>query len=209
MMRLLFLVTLFVSNVLSAQMKESYFQYHIDLEALDTTQRTKQAINALRGSQMELYFAHNKSRMDFKMGSIKMTSVIVHRDKNVALYLSEDQSGKKAQLQNASAVQEKAKDPFSKVEYTGRKKVIMGFNCKELILYSSGSKASYWCTDEIQLEQGKDIINANLPSFPVAFSKEQEGVRMTFQLSNMKDHFDHPLNTIFFTVPPKEFKLIK
>jgi hypothetical protein len=193
-----------------AQLKESYFQYHIELMAMDTSLRTKQAIQMLRGSQMELYFAHNKSRMDFKMGSLKMTSVIVDKDNNVALYLSEDQqNGKIAQVRKADMMQSKQKDPNAKVQYTGKSKVIMGYNCKELVLTSLGTKATYWVTNDIKLEQGSEIINANLPAFPVAFSKEQEGVRMSFQLSNMRDHFDYPLESIFFTIPPKEFKLIK
>lgn len=191
-----------------SQLKEAYFQYNIEVEAVDTLLQTKQTVAMLRDSRMELYFAPNKSRIDFKMGSISVTSIIVDRDKNITLSISDGYSGKVAQMGTAEGAPIQ-KDSTAILQYFDDKRVILGYNCKKVILTEKGVVTEYWYTEDIKVDtKNQQMINPNVPGFPVVFSKIEDGVKMTFQLSNMKDYLEHSLEAIFFTIPPKGFKLV-
>lgn len=191
-----------------SQLKEAYFQYNIEVEAIDTSLQTKQTVAMLRDSRMELYFAPNKTRVDFKMGNLSVTSVIVDRDKNIALSISDGYSGKIAKLEPAT-MNTPQKDSTAILQFFDDKKVILGYNCKKVIVTEKEIVTEYWYTDEIDIDAANSgVINPNIPGFPVSFSKIDGGIRMTFQLSNMKEYLEHSLDAIFFTIPPKGFKLI-
>lgn len=205
---ILLFFTLVLSSVSFSQLKEAYFQYNIEVEAVDTSLQTKQTVAMLRDSRMELYFAPNKTRVDFKLGNFSMTTVIVDREKDITLMINDGFSGKVAQLGNAES-NNVEKDTTAIVELYDDKKVVLGYNCKKLILEEKGVRTEYWYTNEIEVDtKDQQAINPNLPGFPMAFSKVDNGVKMNFQLSNMKESHDHPLDTIFFTTPPEGFQLV-
>ena len=69
-------------------------------------------------------------------------------------------------------------------------------------------ETTYWYTDEIQVDS-KDhaILNPNIPGFPMQFSKTQEGVLMTFELSNMRENLENE-NQLFSTEIPEGYQLM-
>lgn len=207
---LIFFCVLFQSSVFS-QLTEGYFQYHIEVKASDTLLETKQKVAMLRQSNMELYFAPKKSRIDFKMGNLKMTSIIVDRESNKTLMISDGIRGKIAKIGEAKDVKAIKKDPNASVKFVNESKVILGYKCKKIILTQNNISTTYWCTEDIKIDSKsiQQIINPNLPGFPLEFSKTQNGVLMIFKLSNMRDHLIHAEDTVFFTTPPQGFKVIK
>ncbi len=206
---LIFISFLFISITSFAQLKEAYFQYNIELEAVDSSAQAKQTVAMLRNSKMELYFAPNKTRMDFKMGGISMTSVIMDRDKDVVLSLNESFAGKKAMLGKPDDPSE-VKNSNAKTTAFTDQKTILGYKCTKFIVEENGVTTVYWITKDIRIDsKDQTILNSNLPGFPVAFSKVEDGVKMSFQLTNMKEKLDNPLESIFFTDVPEGFTLVK
>jgi GLPGLI family protein len=193
-----------------SQLEEAYFQYSIDVEPVDTSLQTKQTVAMLRDSRMELYFAPNRSRVDFKMGNLSMTSIVVDRNKNVSLTVSESMGRKMAQLDTINLAKSIEKDPSVILEFSDERKTILGLNCKKVVAVEKGIRTEYWYTEEIKVDaKDQQIINPNIPGFPVLFSKVENGIKMSFQLSNMKEKHEADLDAIFFTTPPNGFKLIE
>ena len=106
---------LFFCYSANCQLKKGYFQYSIDVEAVDTLLKTRQSVSLLRDSKMELYFTKDKSRMDFKMGQVSTISIIVDRKKNKVLSLNKSVMGKVAQLGLATDIQPSIPDTTVKV----------------------------------------------------------------------------------------------
>lgn len=210
MRHLIFFLFILIQFFSFSQIQEAYFQYSIDVEPVDTSLQTKQTVAMLRDSRMELYFAPNRSRVDFKMGNLSMTSIIVDRTKNVSLTISESMGRKMAQLDTINSTKPIEKDSSIILEFSDEQKVILGLNCKKVIAIEKGVRTEYWYTEEIKVDaQDQQIINPNIPGFPVLFSKVEKGIKMSFQLSNMKQQHEADLDTIFFTTPPNGFKLIE
>lgn len=209
MKHLLLFLSFLSASAAYTQIKEAYFQYHIDVEAADTSIQTKQTVAMLRDSRMELYFSPGKSRVDFKMGNISVTSVIVDREKNSTLSISDGYNGKIALLGKADDVKPIEKNPLARVDFFDEEKVILGYKCKKMILEEDGIATEYWYTDKINIDtDDSQAISPYIPGFPLLFSKIEDGVKMTFQLSNMREYHEHPLEMIFFTTPPPGFRLI-
>lgn len=189
-----------------AQMHEGFFQYDIALEAKDTSQQTLQTIAMLRNSKMELYFDENRTRLNFIMGKFSSTAIIVDREKQVTLSLNSSFAGKKAILMK------KVEDPQNSnqlVKSTEERAVILGYNCFKVLVTEGTETYDYWVTDEIVVDKKSQVIlNKNLPGFPVKFSKIESGVRMTYQLTNVKKSLENK-EAIFITDVPVGYELIE
>lgn len=205
----LFIVLLFSTLSFSqVQEQENYFQYNIELKAQDTTMKTRQQVAMLRNSKMELYIAPHRSRMDFTLGKISKFFVIIDRKKNVVLSLSDSYAGKRAIL--AKPEDQSETDGQAKVTTTDEHRTILGYKCTKVIVDDKGNTAIYWVTKAIKVNiEGQQIISKNLPGFPVAFSKISGGVMMNFQLTNVKNKFDKPLDKIFITKVPAGYTLVQ
>lgn len=209
MRTLIFNIIFLFSFTSFAQLKEAYFKYNIEVEAVGKSKEAKQTVAMLRNSNMELYFTENKSRMNFKMGELSMTSVIIDRDKNVMLSLNEGFGGKMAMLGKPENPEDEM-DPNVKVTATNETKTILGYNCTKYIVLEDGDSSEYWITKDIIIDsKDQHIVNNNLPGFPVAFSKVEDDVKMTFQLVNMEKQLKSPASNLFSTVVPEGFTLVK
>ena len=158
---------------------------------------------------MELYFTRDKSRMYFKMGQINTISIIVDRKKNTVLSLNSSMMGKAAQIGLASDIPSPKKDSTIEVIFSEEKRKILNYNCKKAVLTENGIETTYWYTNEIQVD-GKDysILNPNIPGFPIYFSKTQDGVLMTFELSNIREELKDE-KQLFSTEVPAGYMLLE
>ncbi len=198
---------LFFCYSANCQLKKGYFQYSIDVEAVDTLLKTRQSVSLLRDSKMELYFTKDKSRMDFKMGQVSTISIIVDRKKNKVLSLNKSVMGKVAQLGLATDIQPSIPDTTVKVIFYTDQRKILNYNCKKAVIIENGVETTYWYTSEIQVDsKDHSIFNANIPGFPMQFSKTQDGVLMTFELSNIREELADE-KQIFSTEVPEEYML--
>jgi|SRR5690554_3106351 len=193
--------------VAASQLNEGYFQYDIELQAMDDTPQTKQTISMFRNSKMEMFFVPNKTRINFIMGQFSTTSIIVDRKKKMTLSLSDSYFGKKAILTNAI---DDSEGQNQSVKIHNDRRVILGYNCyRAEVTSSDGVTSEYWLTDSIKIDkESQKILNHNLPGFPVQFSKIDDGVKMTFQLTNMKKTVDNS-DEVFSVEVPAGYELIK
>lgn len=207
----LFIFIVFIaSKTTLAQLNEGYFQYSISVTAIDTSLTIRQQAGLLFDSKMELYFKGNLSRLDFKMGKMYETSLIVDREKMVGLSLSSDQKGKYAVTLREKEINQPMpqKDTSVKVELVNKTKTILGFNCKMAIARQGDLETVYWYTDEIQVTpENAMIINPNIPGFPLYFATLQQGMKMEYQASNYSFTLNDAAKTFSMT-PPEEYRLM-
>lgn len=189
------------------QLKEGYFQYNIELQAIEDSPEARQTIAMLRNSKMEMYFVPYKTRLNFIMGQFSNTSVIVDRKNNVTLSLSDSFFGKQAILTDKV---EDAQVQNQDIKKSNNRKVILGYNCYQVeVTTPEGDKSDYWLTDEIKIDkESQRILNHNLPGFPVQFSKVENGVEMIFQLTNIKKKVENP-DEVFSVEVPDGYEIVK
>ena len=92
---------LFFGKFAFSQLEEGYIQYNIDVKANDTTLSVRQGVAMLRDSKMEIYFAEGRNRIDFKMGELYTTSILINKSTNAAITLISSMMGKYATLNYA------------------------------------------------------------------------------------------------------------
>lgn len=206
---LLFTITL-LTSVAFSQSEEGFFQYHINVKALDTSAQAHQNAELMRGSQMKLYYAEDLLRVEYKMGKMYETILILDKKKNLAMTLTDGMLGK-------MAVQKKADElDFNNIEIDSNIVIvrydeyqkILGFNCQKVITNSYGVITTYWLTDEIDIsEMGQQMLNPNIPGFPLSFSKVENGLEMTFKASNYAFELEEKA-TLFSVDPPEGYQAL-
>lgn len=201
-MKFLSFLFIFCSTIAFGQLKSGYFQYSIDVEAIDSSLKTRQSVGLLRNSQMELYFTEEKSRIDFKMGQVNEMSMIVDLNQKSVLYLNRSMMGKVAKLGSTDDIPTPQKDPTIHIIYPKETKKILGYHCKKAILVKDSVEITYWVTDEIKVDDRiRQITNPNVPGFPMQFSKIQDGVLMTYELSNIRESIEDKEELFSMDVP--------
>lgn len=207
MKKLFLLLILTTSHITFSQITEGYFQYSIDIEAIDTSLKTRQAIGLLRNSKMELYFTQKKSRMDFKMGQVNDLSIIVDLTENKVLSLNSSMRGKIAMYGLAEDIPVAVKDSTIQVLFPNEHMKILGYDCKKAILTKDSLSITYWYTNEIRIDDKiNQITDPNVPGFPMKFSKIQDGVLMTYEISNIREVIENK-DLLFSTEVPKGYML--
>ncbi|MBL4862388.1 MAG: hypothetical protein JKY09_05155 [Crocinitomicaceae bacterium] len=193
------------------QITEGYFQYHIDIQAIDTSLKTRQAVGMLIDSKMEIYFTEHRSRVDFKLGRINTISAVINYETNQGLTTNSGSIGKFAIVSTADEMNtgnSTKQDSNTVVELIDEQKKILGFNCKKAILYANGTETIYWYTNEISVDsKGQPMINDHIPGFPLAFSSISDGMKMHFQASNYSFELTDK-ETIFSTTPPEGYRIL-
>lgn len=194
-----------------AQLEEGYFQYDIDVQAIDTAAEIVQQASLLRGSRMELYFAPGLYRMDYYLGSVSMTSIRVDTFKNEVLSLTKGVMGNYAYKNTPDAVGfgQQQMDSLFTVELFDEERVFLGYTCKKAVLERNGVRATYWYTKEIEMpKQDIQMINKDIPGFPLAFTMIDNGIRMHYQVSNYAFEVENK-SEVFSTNPPPEYKIFE
>ena len=210
MKQIILFFLLFTSHLVFSQLTEGYLQYDIDVAAVDSTLKAKQTVAMLRDSRMELYFTENRSLMVFKMGKMSTTRVVVDRKKNQVLSTNDGVMGKVAILSSADEIPPVEKDTSATLEFSDETKKILGYTCKKAILHQGELITEYWYTSEIEVAvKDQQIINPNVPGFPMGFSKIEDGIRMTFQISNLREDLTENLDELFSLEVPEGFQLMR
>lgn len=186
------LLLLFIAptSLFAQDLSEGYFQYTIDVIAIDTSMETRRNVGMLYDSRMELYFAPKLTRADFKMGRMYSSSVIINQEKDSALVLTRSTMGNFAKYQRPDALeqQQMEKDPNAVVEIKDEFKTILGYECQKAIYTSNGQKMTYWITDSIRIKGdfSQSVINTDLPGFPMEFSANDGKILYTYTVSNLR-----------------------
>lgn len=194
-----------------AQINEGYIQFDIDVQATDTTKAARQSAAMMRNSKMEIFFAKDLSRVDFTLGQISQTSVRINRRKNKGVSLSNNVMGKYANVGTADELAgEKVEVTTENIKITpfNEYKTILGFKCQKYVMDNNGVYTTYWITEEINIEGvSEQVVNPNLPGFPLAFTSVNNGLRMHFQASNYLSEIPDKVS-VFSTEVPEEYILM-
>lgn len=208
-------VLLIVCNVLFfgafAQETEGYLQFDIEVQAVDTTLKSKQQAGLLRNSKMEIFFSQEFSRVDFEMGELYKLSAVVNLETNRTISLMSGKIGKLATrtITVDSAGIEAAGPIESTLELLDDTKIILGYTCKKAILTTGGMESTYWYTTDIDVDiSGQQITNPLIPGFPMEFYTVSDGVMMHFRASNLVFEIENK-EEIFFTDIPLGYTLMK
>jgi GLPGLI family protein len=211
-MKILVLAAVLFTSFLSiAQQSEGYIQYSIDVKALDTSIEVRQQVSMLMDSKMEIFFAENLSRVDFKMGKMYTTSFRINRNTGFALATTSGIGGQLAQPMTVAQVDAapQSYDSTGTVELVAGERTILGYKCKKAILTSSsGQKTIYWYTEDIMVEvKGLTLLNPLVPGFPLAFSSTENGLSMNFEASNIEKTVEDK-EEAFSLIIPEGFKVM-
>lgn len=199
---------LFVLNLAYSQQGDAYFQYHINVNAIDTSQQARQNASLLGNSTLKMYFSDNNMRVEYKMGKLYVSTIVLNRETGEALILMDGALGKFAVLKSADELEftEVKKDSNAVIVDLKETKKILGYECRKIMLRSNDEIATYWITDEIPVNAvSNEMINPNLPGFPLEFSKVAEGLKMTYKASNISFEVENKTR-LFSTVVPEGYQ---
>lgn len=209
---LICLLFAFSPLTIKAQINEGYIQFDINVQAVDTSKNAQQSAAMMRNSKMEIFFAQDVSRVDFTLGQISQTSVRINRRENKGVSLSNNVMGKYANIGTADELAgEKVEVTTENIKITPFEeyKTILGFKCQKHVMDNNGVYTTYWITDELEIEgMSEQVVNPNLPGFPLAFTSINNGLRMHFQASNYKSEIPNK-KEVFSTEVPEEYVLME
>ncbi len=202
MKQILLLLSLFFVSSIYSQSSEGYIQYSIDVEAVDTSLQTKQSVGLLRNSKMEIYYTPTQLRIDFKMGSMSTSQMVLDFKKDTSVALVSNIYGKYAVVSTVEDIDYSKMDESASIELFNETRKILNYNCKKAIVSSKGIKTTYWYTDEIVIDfKGNEFFAKTLPGFPLFFSKIENGVYMEYQASNIVDKLENKQEIFSLKIP--------
>lgn len=194
-----------------AQETEGYLQYDIEVQAVDTTLKSRQQAALLRNSKMEIFFSHDFSRVDFEMGELYKLSAVVNLETNRTISLMSGKIGKLATrtITVDTTAAESIGPTASSLDLLDDTKIILGYKCKKAILTVGGMESTYWYTNDIEVDiSGQQITNPLIPGFPMEFFTISDGVMMHFRASNLVFEIENK-KEIFFTDVPLGYTLMQ
>lgn len=213
-MQKIFAFTLLFFSILSSQkslgqIKEGHFQYAILTTAVDTSLEARQKVGLMQNSKMDVFFTQNKSRIDFNIGTLSYSCIVVDHTIPRAMSLNKSSQGAVAVYLGKDVLNKtKEKDSTVRVELLNDTKTILGFECKKAIMYQGGEITIYWYTDEIQIEKsGNPLLNENIPGFPMSFVKIADGMKIEYIVSNYESSIEHK-EVVFSLMIPEGYKLM-
>ena len=200
----------FTYSALSAQVLEGHVQYKIRTSAVDTNKETIQKVLMFQKSKMDVFFMPKKSRIDFDLGGMLYSCIVV--DNTISRGISMNKSAKGAYAvylgKNELDFSNKKKDTTSRLELMNETQEILGFQCKKAILYQNNDVAIYWYCPDITVEKtSHPLLNELLPGFPLAFSTIKDGMRIEYTAESFIQQLDYK-DQIFSLMVPEGYELV-
>lgn len=158
----------------------------------------------LRNSIMKMYFAEDLIRAEFKMGDMYTTTIILDKKQDKALSIMDGAMGNYAVQNTIDELNfnDVQLDSNTVILDLKENKVILGYTCRKIMVKSLNEITTYWVTDEIDVGPlGKQLINPNIPGFPLSFAKVSNGIEMTYKASNISFELENK-EELFDTTPP-------
>tara|TARA_R110002072_G_scaffold251518_2_gene410388 strand:+ start:10203 stop:10880 length:678 start_codon:yes stop_codon:yes gene_type:complete len=209
MKNILFIILVLGTQLSFSQMSEGVIQYSIDIEAADTSLKSRQTAGLLYNSMMKIFFTKDLLRIDYKMGEMTDMKMIIDYDRNASLSLVENNQGKFAILKKADELEyQNERDENSTIKLFNDTKKVLGYTCKKAVVTSNGLKTVYWYTDQINIDfKGQEFFDKKIPGFPMVFTTIQGGMKMSYQVSNLLDFVENKTD-VFSTIPPAGYQVV-
>jgi len=190
---------------------EAYFKYTIEVVPVVQSQEAMSTARMLRNSEMNIYFDKSNSRVDFKLGEVSTSTTIINKQLDETISYSNGSMGKVATKSKPDELvpSDKAKAVMrTAVKAHDEYRTILGFKCRKYTLNDGQFEATYWCTDEIKIDKSlNSTFNKDLPSFPLAFSTINQGLKMMYQASDYSFYLEDK-ETLFSTNVPVGYTLM-
>lgn len=189
---LLFVMTVVLTVISFAQLKEGHIAYDIEMTSEDPDMAM--AVQMFSGSTMDLYFSDKKARTDLSMGSMMSMTTLVDNETEEVMILMGGMMGDKGILTNSKemAANDDTDMPEPKITLTNETKVISGYKCKKAIITDDeGGEMEYWYTEEIKsVTTDKKSEISKLPGLALQYATNKDGMVMTFTASNIETKLD-------------------
>ena len=203
----LLILLLFFVPYSNAQVTEGHVHYSIF--ATTDNPELQSSVEMFQNSVLDIYFSGDKTRTELDMKMIKITT-IVDNESNEVLVLSESMTDKNAVITNIEEIKNNNIKQETKVTLTGETKNIAGYKCKKAILTDgSGNETVCWYTGKIKAsKEGQQMINREVPGFPLEFESVSEGIKMRFTATKVTTQIETDKSALFDTSAPEGFKVL-
>jgi GLPGLI family protein len=194
---------------IQAQIKEGHFQYAIMTTTVDTSLETRRKVGMMQNSKMDVFFTEVKSRIDFNIGTMYYSCIIVDNTIPRAISLNKSPQGSFAAYLGKDVLERNIQqDSTIHAELINETKTILGFECKKAIMYQNGDITIYWYTEQIKIDKrGNPLLNPYIPGFPMSFVKITDGMRIEYIVSNYETNLEQQ-DVLFSLMLPEGYKLM-
>ena len=164
----------------------------IKYEVTNVTSDNPQANQMMKGSKLTMTFAGEKSKIAMAfMGGMMQMDVLMEKGKGNTMLMN--MMGRKIQVDGMAEDQGIINNPddVTLKTFKSDKKNIVGYDCYKAILTNKdGSEITMYITDELQMNAANkeyfDKLFPKVKGFPLEYSVNQQGMKMTYQAKSLK-----------------------
>ena len=174
----------------NAQSKEGFIKYKIDMTSENTEMQMGLAM--MSGSEMEISFKGENSKMILNMGSFMTVETITKSNKDVLLMMSGMMVGSTAVRTTKLELERTNNIDDLSVKFESGTKDILGYICKKAVVSSSkGNGLVFWYTEKLDMPDD-ELLNANglVPGVILEFEKNEGEMNMAFTAIEVKSKID-------------------
>jgi len=205
-------ILLFASQLSFSQDKnQSYFQFHINVRAIDTALQKKQTAVLMNNSYMKIYSYGDSLRFEHSMGKMLKRTQILDKKKQYGLTLIDGPMGKTATYAflNDFEYANIVKDSNAVIVEFDESKKILGYECRKIMLRIDGNISTHWITDQIDADMlPEGMTNPNIPGFPLESIEVADGLEITRKASDIRFEIEDPKKTFNLDLP-KGYQLVQ
>lgn len=211
MKKIILTFALFIGIIFTSfsQLTEGHVTYKVDV-ATDNPELQMSA-GMLQGSTMEMHFKENATRAELKMGAMMTVVTISDALSGDVLMLMSGMMGKNAIKTTTSDIDKvNAEKPTYEVTLVDETKTIQEYTCKKAVLTDAdGNETIFWYTEDIAIsKKGQSSMNELVPGFPMEYEINNQGLKMTFTVTELEKKLDKKSNELFDLTIPEGYKTL-
>lgn len=206
----LLLLTLCFPSV-AQDRKGVYFQYHINVRAMDTALQVRQTAVMMNQSYMKIYCYGDSLRFEHSMGKMLKRVQIMDKKQQNGITLIDGPMGKTATYDNLDNIEylDVQKDSNAVVVEFDETKTILGFECHKIILRQGDNISTHWVTHEIDADMlPEGMTNPNIPGFPLESIEVAGGLEITRKASDVRFEIENP-EVVFSLDLPEGYQVVR
>ncbi len=179
----------------NAQSKEGYIKYSIDMSSENTEMQMGLAM--MNGSEMEISFKNDDSRMKMNMGSFMTIETVTKNNKDVLLMMSGMMVGSTAVKTTKEKLEETNNINDLSVKFKNVTKEILGYTCKKAVVSNKGEEGglTFWYTEKMDMPDN-EMLNANglVPGVILEFESIDGEMKMAFTAIEVKKEIESSIS---------------
>lgn len=184
------LIIAFTILTFNAQSKEGYIKYKIDMSSENT--EIQMGLAMMSGSEMEISFKGENSRMVLNMGSFMTIETITKNNEDILLMMSGMMVGSTAVRTTKLELESTNDTDDLSVKFESETKEILGYSCKKAVVFEGeGIGLIFWYTEKMDMPDN-EMLNANglVPGVILEFESNEGEMNMAFTAIEVKSKID-------------------